>query len=59
MGEHALLSASGAERWMNCPPSARLEEMIDEKSSIYAKEGRTQGDSSFVFFCVVIYVLPY
>lgn len=39
MGEHALLSASGADRWMNCPPSARLEEMIDEKSSVYAKEG--------------------
>ncbi|MEY8304873.1 DUF2800 domain-containing protein [Anaerosalibacter bizertensis] len=44
MGEHALLSASGAERWMNCPPSARLEEMIDEKSSIYAKEGTFAHD---------------
>lgn len=39
MSSHALLSASGADRWMNCPPSARLEESIDEESSEYAKEG--------------------
>ncbi|MCM0913220.1 DUF2800 domain-containing protein, partial [Klebsiella pneumoniae] len=23
--DHALLSASGAHRWLNCTPSARLE----------------------------------
>jgi hypothetical protein len=39
MAEHALLSASGASRWMKCPPSARLEEMVEEESSEYAKEG--------------------
>jgi hypothetical protein len=39
MAEHALLSASGASRWMKCPPSARLEEMVEEQSSEYAKEG--------------------
>jgi hypothetical protein len=33
MGEHALLSASGAERWMNCTRSPRLEELIEEESS--------------------------
>ena len=38
--EHALLSASGAFRWMNCTPSARLEEKFDEqKQSIHAAEG--------------------
>lgn len=37
---HALLSASGANRWMNCTPSARLEEEYGEKfASAYAKEG--------------------
>lgn len=36
---HALLSASGSSRWMNCPPSARLEELVDEETSEYAKEG--------------------
>lgn len=37
---HALLSASGAGRWMNCTPSARLEELYGEKgSSVYAEEG--------------------
>lgn len=38
--KHALLSASGASRWMNCTPSARLEEKFDEsKPSVYAAEG--------------------
>ncbi|MGR6836785.1 DUF2800 domain-containing protein [Syntrophomonas erecta] len=36
---HALLNASGADRWINCPPSARLEEAMDEETSEYAKEG--------------------
>lgn len=38
--DHALLSASGASRWLNCTPSARLEEKYGEKrSSSYAQEG--------------------
>ena len=36
---HALLSASGASRWMNCTPSARLEENFENKSSSFAEEG--------------------
>lgn len=44
MTSHALLSASGADRWMNCPPSARLEEDIENVSSIYAKEGTFAHD---------------
>lgn len=37
--KHALLSASGASRWLNCTPSARLEEKKPNRSSIYADEG--------------------
>ena len=37
--KHALLSASGASRWMNCAPSARLEENFKEQMSIFAEEG--------------------
>jgi hypothetical protein len=43
--KHALLSASGATRWMNCTPSARLEDKFleskgnKEPDSPYAKEG--------------------
>jgi len=38
--KHALLSASGASRWINCPPSARMEEDIPSKgSSSFAQEG--------------------
>lgn len=44
MTAHALLSASGADRWMNCPPSARLEETEANESSIYAREGAFAHD---------------
>jgi len=40
MTAHALLSASGAHRWLHCTPSARLEETLPEKQSDYANEGR-------------------
>lgn len=37
---HALLSASAANRWLNCTPSAKLEEAEGPReSSIYAEEG--------------------
>ena len=39
MGKHAVLSASSSERWLNCPPSARLSEAYEDKSSDYAAEG--------------------
>ncbi len=40
MGKHALLSASSSKRWLNCTPSARLEEQFPADSgSPYAKEG--------------------
>lgn len=38
---HALLSASKAAQWINCPPSARLQEDIPDKRSEYADEGTT------------------
>jgi Protein of unknown function (DUF2800). len=36
---HALLSASGANKWLNCPPSARLEDQFPDTTSDFAKEG--------------------
>lgn len=36
---HAILSASSSERWLHCPPSARLCESYDVKGSDYAAEG--------------------
>lgn len=36
---HALLSASSSERWLNCPPSARLCEQYRDTGSSYAAEG--------------------
>ena len=37
--KHAVLSASSSERWLNCPPSARLCEAYEDKGSDYAAEG--------------------
>lgn len=40
MAKHALLSASSASRWLNCPKSVRLTEDIpDGESSSFAAEG--------------------
>ena len=36
---HALLSASASDRWLHCPPSARLCELYEDKGSDYAAEG--------------------
>lgn len=37
--DHALLSASGANRWLACPPSAKLEEQFPDTTSDAAREG--------------------
>ena len=37
--KHAVLSASSSHRWLHCPPSIRLCEKYEDKSSSYAAEG--------------------
>jgi hypothetical protein len=37
--DHALLSASGAHRWLTCTPSARLEDSLPDTESEAAKRG--------------------
>ena len=39
MSSHAILSASGSHRWLNCTPSARLELEFESQTSEAAKEG--------------------
>lgn len=36
---HAILSPSGASRWLACPPSARLEQEFPDSTSDFAREG--------------------
>ncbi|MEI6084012.1 MAG: DUF2800 domain-containing protein [Verrucomicrobiota bacterium] len=36
---HAVLSASGAHRWLECPGSIRLSRNIPRTTSVYAEEG--------------------
>lgn len=37
--QHAVLSASSSNRWIHCPPSVRLSEHFENKSSPYAQQG--------------------
>lgn len=47
---HALLSASGAGRWLNCTPSAKLEDEYGEKKfSVYAAEGTLAHELSELY----------
>ena len=39
MAKHALQSASGAHRWLECTPSAQLELQFPQSTSEYAEEG--------------------
>lgn len=39
MSKHSLLSPSSAERWLHCPPSARMCETIPYESNEYMDEG--------------------
>jgi hypothetical protein len=39
MGKHAILSPSGASRWLACTPSARLEQNYPDRSNDAADEG--------------------
>lgn len=37
--KHALLSASGAYRWLNCTPSALLEDKAEKNDTDFSREG--------------------
>lgn len=39
MRTHSILSPSGSHRWLNCTPSARLEQEFEDTESEAAKEG--------------------
>ena len=46
MANHALLSASASHKWLHCTPSARLEETVENKSSVFAEEGTAAHELS-------------
>lgn len=39
MSKHAFLSASSSNRWLNCPPSAKLNAEAEQTTSAYARQG--------------------
>jgi len=58
-----MLSASGASRWMNCTPSARMEEELresglEEVSSDFAAEGTLAHEISELDLRIALYVGP-
>ena len=46
---HALLSASGAELWLNCPASALANEQYAQETSEYAQEGTIAHEVAEVY----------
>src|SRR6056297_3283871 len=41
---HSIYSASGAHRWMECSPSALLEQQFANETSVFAEEGTAAHD---------------
>jgi len=39
LAKHAFLAASASERWLHCPPSAKLCAQEDDQGSEYARQG--------------------
>ena len=39
MGKHAYLAASASDRWLHCPPSAKLCAEAEDVGSPYAQQG--------------------
>ena len=46
---HALLSASGSHRWLECTPSAMLEARVPDQGSPYAMEGTLAHEIAAAF----------
>ena len=51
--EHAVLSASGAARWMACTPSAALEDLIPESTTEFAEEGTFAHDMAATYLTML------
>jgi len=47
---HAKLSASGANQWLNCPPSIKASEGVGDTSSEFAREGTFAHELSELYF---------
>ena len=47
--KHAILSASGSHRWLECTPSAMLEARVQDMGSPYAAEGTVAHEIAATF----------
>jgi hypothetical protein len=55
---HARLSASGSDRWINCPASPALEEGFPEQTSSYAEEGTLAHEFAELMLRVDLKLMP-
>ena len=46
--QHAILGASSAHRWLNCGPSARLEQDFEDRETEAAAEGTAAHDELII-----------
>ena len=51
--QHAILSASSASRWLNCTPSAILEDAAGYSTSEYAEEGTTAHELAEAYINII------
>lgn len=56
--QHAMLSASGAHRWLNCPPSALLEADQPDQSSAAAEQGTVAHALAEFKLCRALHEAP-
>lgn len=56
--QHALLSTSGAHRWLACPPSATLEAGLPESSSQAAEQGTAAHELAEWKMCRALHDAP-
>ena len=47
--DHALLSASSAHRWLECPPSAVAAELYPERDTEFTREGRPAHEVAEIY----------
>lgn len=55
---HAVLSPSGSSRWINCPPSVRMEEAYPNESNEHADEGTAAHELGEYLLKTYLHVLP-
>ena len=55
--KHAVLSASSSHRWLNCSPSARLEQDFADRETEAAAEGTAAHELNYTWALIMLAAL--